>query len=277
VPSIIAITDPSDPRIESYRAIRERDLVGRQGLFIAEGKVVIEKLLDSTHYAPQSLLVAEHRLLALSPLLERVPAKSPIYAAPQHVFDAIAGFPVHRGLLALGSRVDPPGPEPLLSALPGRATILLLMAIANHDNMGGIFRNAAAFGVDAVLLDSACCDPLYRKAIRVSVGATLLVPWARFDRSDDAIALLDQQRFDCLGLTPTGLETLADYKPDQRVCIVLGAEGPGLTPSALGRTRQVRIDMSGGFDSLNVATASGIALHHMFTRRQTANTRSSQA
>ena len=144
--------------------------------------------------------------------------------------------------------------------------VLLLSAIANHDNMGGIFRNAAGFGVGTVLLDRDCCDPLYRKAIRVSVGATLLVPFARLAAGDDPLALLDAHGFSPLALSPQGAERLADLRPEGRQAVLLGAEGPGLSPALLARTRSVRIDMADGFDSLNVATTSGIVLHHLATR-----------
>ena len=272
MPTIVPIADPADPRIEAYRDIRERDLVGRQGLFVAEGKVVLEKLLASTAYRPQSLLIAAHRIDALAPLLGHVPEEVPVFAAEQAVIDAIAGFALHRGILGIGRRVDQPDADALLARLPERATLLLLSAIANHDNMGGIFRNAAAFGADAILLDSDCCDPLYRKAIRVSVGAALLVPFARLARGQDGPALLARHGFDAVALSPSGATVLADLKPGARTAILLGAEGPGLAPDLIARTTSVRIPMAAGFDSLNVATTSGIVLHHLVSaarRRET--------
>jgi tRNA G18 (ribose-2'-O)-methylase SpoU len=263
MPTIVPIADPADPRIEAYRAIRERDLVGRQGLFVAEGKVVLEKLLASSAHRPQSLLIAAHRIDVLAPLLADVPEDVPIFAAEQAVIDAIAGFPLHRGILAIGRRVDQPDADALLTRLPERATVLLLSAIANHDNMGGIFRNAAAFGADAILLDSDCCDPLYRKAIRVSVGAAILVPFARLPRGEDGPALLARHGFHAIALSPSGDTILAELKPGPRTAILLGAEGPGLAPELIARTTSVRIPMAAGFDSLNVATTSGIVLHHV--------------
>jgi len=262
-PETIPLSDPLDPRIAAYGAIRERDLVGREGLFVAEGKVVLEMLLASAACRPQSLLIAAHRIEALAPLLARVPEGVPIYAAAQPVIDAIAGFPLHRGIVAIGRRIDAPDAEALLARLPARADILLLSAIANHDNMGGIFRNAAAFGAGAILLDADCCDPLYRKAIRVSVGAALLVPFARIPRGEDPLALLVRHGFGAIALSPAGEETLAGLVPAERNAVLLGAEGPGLAPALLARTRGVRIPMAPGFDSLNVATTSGIVLHHL--------------
>ncbi len=265
MPSIIPVADPADPRIEAYRDIRERDLVGRQGLFVAEGQVVLEKLLLSEAYRPLSLLIAAHRAEALAPLLAQVPDDVPVFTAERTVLDAIAGFPLHRGILAIGRRIDTPDADALLARLPERATVLLLSAIANHDNMGGIIRNAAAFGAAAMLLDSDCCDPLYRKAIRVSVGAALLVPFARLARGEDGLALLGRHGFDAIALSPSGSIELAELAPAPRTAVLLGAEGPGLAPALIARATSVRIPMTPDFDSLNVATTSGIVLHHLMS------------
>ncbi len=266
MPTIIMIADSDDPRIQPYRDIRERDLVGREGLFVAEGRVVLAMLLASRAYRPLSLLIAAHRLEALADLLEKVPDDVPVFAVAQTVLDGIAGFPLHRGILAIGRRIDTPTAEELLERLPARADILLLSAIANHDNMGGIFRNAAAFGAKAILLDSDCCDPLYRKAIRVSVGAALLVPFARIPREEKPVDLLERHGFAPLALSPAGSMQLADLMPSARNAVLLGAEGPGLSPDLIARATSVRIPMAPGFDSLNVATTSGIVLHHLVSR-----------
>jgi tRNA G18 (ribose-2'-O)-methylase SpoU len=129
--------------------------------------------------------------------------------------------------------------------------------------MGGIFRNAAAFGAAAVLLDADCCDPLYRKAIRVSVGAALTVPFAKLPPGADLIATLEAAGFEVLALSPRGESELDEVAPAGRTAQLLGAEGPGLSDAALARAKGVRIAMAGGFDSLNVATASGVALHRI--------------
>jgi len=263
MPSIIPIDDPADPRVEAYLDIRERDLVGRQGMFVAEGQVVLAMLVASQRYRPLSLLIATKRIEALSGIIAPLPDDVPVYAASQAVIDAIAGFPLHRGILAIGHIVEPPTPDTLLAGLPARANILFLSAIANHDNMGGIFRNAAAFGVKAILLDSACCDPLYRKAIRVSVGAALLVPFARVAADEDALALFDRHGLKPVALSPSGALPLARYVPGPRNVALLGAEGPGLSAAIMARCTTVQIPMAPGFDSLNVATTSGIVLHHL--------------
>ncbi len=267
MPTILPIRDAADPRIAAYRDIRERDLVGRQGLFVAEGRVVLAMLVAATGYRAESVLIAAHRLDSLRDLIAPLGDDVPVYAAEQPVLDQIAGFPMHRGILAIGRRVDPPSPDALLASLPRDADVLVLGAIANHDNMGGLFRNAAAFGVGAVLLDTDCCDPLYRKAIRVSVGGVLTVPYAILDRGDDPVELLERHGFAPLALTPAGAMTLSQVVPERRNAVLLGAEGPGLAADLIARARGVRIDMAAGFDSLNVATTGGIVLHHLAAGR----------
>lgn len=262
LPTIHPVTDPEDPRIAAYRDVRERDLVGREGLFIAEGAVVLRTLLDSPRHEPVSLLIADKRVETLAPLLDRVPAEVPVYAAAQAVLDRIVGFPLHRGILAVGRRKPEPSAPALLARLGPQARVVVLSGIGNHDNLGGIYRNAAAFGADAVVLDSGCCDPLYRKAIRVSVGATLLVPTARLSVDEDPVALVEAAGFACFSLSPSGEETLSNLQVPARAAFLFGSEGTGLAPAVLARTRTVRIPMAGSFDSLNVATTSGIVLHH---------------
>ncbi len=260
---IIRIDDPADPRIAAFRDIRERDLVGRQGLFVAEGEVVLGHLLRSPLCEALAVLVDEKRLDALAPLLALAGEDIPIHAAAQGVLDAIAGFHLHRGILALGRRRAVSTPGELLDGLGPEALVVVLQGIGNHDNMGGLFRNAAAFGADAVLLCADCCDPLYRKAIRVGVGAPLIMPFARFEAEDDPVAGLTERSFEVLALSPSGERTLAEIAPVARTAVLFGAEGPGLPPAMLARTTTVAIPMAAGFDSLNVATTSGIVLHHL--------------
>jgi tRNA G18 (ribose-2'-O)-methylase SpoU len=266
MPTVLPIDDPADPRVSDYLTIRERDLVGRQERFLAEGEVVLRALLTQTRHGVESLFLSERRVKALGPLLERAPASVPIYVAPQAVMDRVAGFPIHRGVLALGRRAPAASPATLLASLPSEALVLVLVGIANHDNVGGLFRNAAAFGVNAVLLDRGSCDPLYRKAIRVSVGARLLVPFAREGGPLDLLTALDAAGFAVLALSPQGSDPLGDMRRQALTAVMVGAEGAGLPASILARTRAVSIPMAGGFDSLNVATAAGIALHHLSRR-----------
>lgn len=260
--NLIPIDDPQDPRVGAYLDIRERDLVGRQGRFVAEGKVVLDLLLSTARFAAESTLVLESRLAGLEAVLRKAPADFPVYVAKGDVMDRIAGFHMHRGILAIGTRADPLSAAALLESLPARALVVVPVGISNHDNMGSIFRNAAAFGADAVLLDATCCDPLYRKAIRVSVGAALKVPFAAFDDTESFTVSLDRLGFSQFALSPRGEADIRDAERPPRLALYLGTEGEGLPANLLERLQTVRIGMAPGFDSLNVAAASAIALHH---------------
>lgn len=260
----VPILSPDDPRVADYRHIRERDLTGRRGLFVAEGAVVLNVLAsDASRCRAVSALIAKQRVEAMRPVLERLGPDTPVYAAGQAVMDAVAGFPIHRGILALGCKPEAPDLAILLAQAPEDAVVVVVCGVGNHDNMGGIFRNAAAFGAHAVLLDDRCCDPLYRKAIRVSVGAALRTP---FVTGLNALAMLDALEgagFTLLALSPAGRERLCDVRPGGRAALILGAEGPGLEPAVMARCRTVAIPMAGGFDSLNVAAAGAVALHQL--------------
>jgi tRNA G18 (ribose-2'-O)-methylase SpoU len=212
---------------------------------------------------PLSLLLAEKRVAALDDVIQALPADAPVYVTRQAVLDRIAGFELHRGILALGEKPAPPPLQDLLSDVAADDVFVVASGIGNHDNMGGLFRNAAAFGARAVLLDSTCCDPFYRKAIRVSVGGGLLVPFVQLAPGVDMVELFAAQGFETLSLSPSGQVELADCLRPKRCAVLFGAEGPGLSASVLARTKTVRLTMVGGFDSLNVATTSGIVLHHL--------------
>ncbi|WP_343312497.1 RNA methyltransferase [Brucella sp. BE17] len=255
------ITDPQDTRLLPYRDIREKDLIGRQQRFIAEGKVVINVLLSSSaRFEAESLLVLENRLEGLSPQIERTPVDVPIYCVPQIVMDAVAGFHVHRGVLAVGRRKPQPSVDELLAGLPEKSLIVVLCGISNHDNIGSIFRNAAAFEANCVLMDTSCCDPLYRKSIRVSVGATLKVPYFHGAMIDDILTAVSRENFNILALSPSSQKNIYQAGEHERQAILLGTEGEGLPQRLLNSLDTARIPMSRDFDSLNVATASGIAL-----------------
>lgn len=252
--------DPADPRLDPYARMRERDLVGRAGRFVAEGEVTVRLLLGPrSRFRVESLLLAPERYPGLAGAIGACPA--PVYLAEKAVMSAVTGFPIHRGVLAIGLRGDEPAPEAVVPPPPGRALVLALAGLTNHDNVGAAFRNAAAFGADAVLIDSATCDPLYRKAIRVSAGAALVTPFARLPEGADWLALADRLGLDALALSPGAGEDLGKGSLPARALLILGTEGPGLSPGLLARARSLRIPMAGDFDSLNVATAAGIALH----------------
>lgn len=267
---LIPIHDPDDPRVAAYRAVRERDVVGRSERFVAEGEVVLRLLIEGGRgappaHVPESLLIAENRVDALGELITQLAPEIPVYAAGQAVMDAIVGFHIHRGVLAIARRAAPETAAALLARLPERALVVALVGVANHDNVGGIFRNAAAFGADAVLLDETSCDPLYRKAIRVSVGASLILPFARGGSGQDLLDALAAGSFRALALSPAGAHDIGAVPRAPRTALILGAEGPGLPVDLMARTTTARVPMAAGFDSLNVATTSGIALYALTT------------
>jgi tRNA G18 (ribose-2'-O)-methylase SpoU len=262
----IPVTDPADPRLEPFRAVRERDLTGRESRCIAEGEVVLRVLLEQRSFVVESILVSARVAAAGRPWFDLVPATAALLSVDDVLMEGLTGFHVHRGILALAHRPERPSLAGVLATLPERAMVLAAVGIANHDNMGGLFRNAAAFGAAAVVLDETCCDPLYRKAIRVSVGGVFKVPFVREGGAGDIIDALEATGCDCIGLAPGAETELSGLRAGSRAALVLGAEGPGLPGEVLARLRPVRIGMAPGFDSLNVATAAGIALHHLFNR-----------
>jgi tRNA G18 (ribose-2'-O)-methylase SpoU len=250
--------------------VREKDLTsGHGGRFIVEGKVTLETLLKRSRFAVESLFLCQTRLEPLADILTQVPAGVPVYVAPQDVMDAVAGFPMHRGVLACGIKRDAVAAPALLEGLAAnRSTILMLSDLSNHDNVGACFRNAAAFGADALLLDSQSCDPLYRKAIRVSSGASLWLPFAQGGSGAEMVRAAQDAGYTVWAMTPR-----ADAAPfgslpvPDKLAILLGAEGPGLPNDLIEAAVPVRIAMSAGFDSVNVATAGAIALAQAFAAR----------
>ncbi len=263
MPRIEHIDDTGDPRIAAYRDIRERDLAGRHGLFIAEGKVVLNMLFSTRRHEVSSALILDSRLDGMAGVLAAAPPDMPVYVVERAVMDAIAGFPVHRGILAAARRPANPDPLSLMPPADAPSLVVGLVGISNHDNVGGIFRNAAAFGADAVLLDPTCCDPYYRKAIRVSVGGVFKVPHAVTGSHGEMTDLLQRSGHTVFALTPSAsARELAAINPPRRTALLLGTEGEGLPAELLDALTTVRIAMRSDFDSLNVAAASAVALHH---------------
>ncbi len=266
LPSVEAVDDPADPRLEDYRDLRDHQMRLLHGLFVAESRSVVRLLLASARFRTRSVLLTQAALDAMRPDLAAADPTTRVLVGSHRVIRAVSGFDFHRGCLAIGERGagDTPGP---LMAPPGPRLLLVLEDLSNPDNVGGVFRNAMAFGVDAVLLSAGCADPLYRKTIRVSVGGALRVPFARIADWPASLPALRAAGYVIAALTPgpdaLPLERVGERGPlPERLALVVGAEGPGLCE----RTREmsdleVRIDMAAGVDSLNVSTATGIALH----------------
>ncbi len=260
------IVDPADPRIADYRNIPDAALLARQQVFVAEGRLVVRRLLESEGLVTRSVMVTAAALAALGDIDA---TGIPVYMVPQAVMNTVTGFNIHRGCLAIGERGTPLD----WRGLSGTARrLVVLERVANTDNVGAVFRNASAFGVDAVLLGPDCADPLYRKAIRTSMGAALSIPFAHLHAWPDELRHLRADGFHVVALTPganaqplSGLRRAARPAGD-RVAIVAGHEGEGLTPDAMNACDTLaRIPMAAGHDSLNVATAVGIALYELFT------------
>ncbi len=265
---IINLDTADDPRIAAYRAVRDRDLIRNDGRFIVEGAIALERLLTASRFPVDSVLLAENRVPPLKPMLSYLPPGTPVYVTPQSVMDGVTGFPIHRGILALARRTPAQTPEQLIATLrPGPLTLLVQIGLSNHDNVGGCFRNAAALGASAVLLDETCCDPLYRKAIRVSSGAALSLPFAHAGTGADILASLIAAGVTPWALSPADGTPLTACDPPQRLALILGAEGPGLPADLMARCTRVSIPMAGDMDSLNVATAGAIALSHVLSKR----------
>ncbi|MBT9369436.1 RNA methyltransferase [Rhizobium sp. CSW-27] len=266
-PAPIRIDSAEDPRIAPFCNIRERDLIGREGAFIAEGTVVL-RMLAAAHAKGEAIradriLLLENRLEGVADILAAFPPDVPVYVASGPVLDAIAGFHLHRGVLALGRREKPPAVESLLDSLAQPALVVVACGISNHDNIGSIFRNAAAFGAGAVLLDDSCCDPLYRKALRVSVGSVLSVPYARGGTPPALLEILQARGFSVWGLSPRGKTDIRAIEASARMALVTGTEGEGLPAAVLERFGSARIPQRPGLDSLNAATATGVALYEI--------------
>lgn len=270
--AIIRISDPSDARLEDYVGLTDVVLRMRhepeKGLYIAESASVIERALAAGH-RPRSFLMAERWLEPMDDLLESAGAGDagavPVYVAEAPVLNAVAGFNVHRGALAAMHRPMQPNVDQVLSALPeGPARVVVLEDIVDHTNVGAMFRSAAALGATAVLVSPRCADPLYRRSVRVSMGAVFQVPWTRIEHWESAMGSLRSAGFvvAALALEPDAvtLDELVSAAPG-RIALVMGSEGDGLSRTAIdGADVTVRIPMQAGVDSLNVAAASAVAL-----------------
>jgi tRNA G18 (ribose-2'-O)-methylase SpoU len=261
----LSIETADDPRIRDFRHLSDGDFLAGHGWFVAEGRLVAARVLDDPRYRVRSLLLNPAALSALGPSLARLPAGTPIYVCRSADFLGITGFNIHRGCLAIVERPTERSPHDLIAT--ARA-VAVLEAVANADNIGGVFRNAAAFGVDAVLLGPACGDPLYRKAVRTSMGAVLRVPFARLEPWPDALDALTARGFTTVALTPAAdaqtLDAFAAGARSSRLALLFGAEGSGLTREALARaTHRVRIPTRPEVDSLNLAVAAGIAFSRL--------------
>lgn len=257
---IVAVSHLDDPRVADYAHVGDHAWLLKAGLFVAEGRLVVRRLFAASSFHVRSVLVTPVALAAMRDALE--PGRAPIYVCEQHLMNELAGFNFHRGCLAIAER--PPAVD-AVSRLATARCLLALEGVGNPDNVGGLFRAAASLGAGGVLLDQRCADPLYRKAIRTSMGAVFRVPFAIVDDWLGTIRTLAEQDADVVALTPDPSATpLPDFararSVNHRVILLLGAEGPGLSTDAIAAATRVRIPIAADVDSLNVVVAGGIAL-----------------
>jgi len=258
------IDDPGDARLDNFRDLnsidRRPDLPSGKGLVIAEGVLVVQRMLASP-FTPLAFLGTDRRLAELK--ADLVGNAAPYYRVSAEVMAQAVGFHLNRGVLAAARRT----PERTVAdVIDGARTVAVLEGVNDHENLGSIFRNAAGLDVDAVVFGSGCADPLYRRAVRVSMGHALLVPFARAPDWPSDLKALQQNGFRLLAMTPdsgsTTLPVAMTTVRDERVAILVGAEGPGLSYAAMKASDlRVRIPMSRGTDSLNVATAAALAFY----------------
>ena len=262
--NVIRVDSASDERLAGYALLGDERALADRGWFVAEGRFVVERLIAGGRHEIVSLLVNDAALAALAPITHALPA--PIYVCAPRFFESLTGHHFHRGCLALAAR---PAAATPLELARGARSLLVLDRVGNPDNVGSIFRSGLALGADAVWLGPGCSDPLGRKALRTSMAAALALPFARFAEVEAwraQLAHLGEVGFTLLALSPgpvgTDLRELSRGGGPERFALLLGAEGDGLAPEleALA-TRQLRIAMRPGVDSLNVGVAAGIALH----------------
>jgi tRNA G18 (ribose-2'-O)-methylase SpoU len=267
--SLIEVHDPRDPRLADYVGLRDvslrRSLEAEHGLFIAEGEKVVRRAVEAGH-AVRSFLMAPRWLAGLSDVLDAA-GEAPCYVVSEQVAEAVTGFHVHRGALASLHR----RPLPLTTdVLAGARSVVVLEDIVDHTNVGAVFRTAFALGIDAVLLSPRCADPLYRRAVKVGMGAVFQMPYARLEDWYGGLESLRRHGFRVVALTPAAdAVPLPEAVAADRVALVLGSEGHGLTHRWLTSADvRARIPMTPDVDSLNIASAAAIGCYLVASARR---------
>jgi tRNA G18 (ribose-2'-O)-methylase SpoU len=263
---LVPIQSLDDPRVAAYRRIADQQWLVDNALFVAEGRLVVRRLLDLRQWPIESILLTPAAAGNVMDVLDRTDA--PVYLVEQALMNDIAGFNIHRGCLALGRRSATATLDRTTAGPLGR--VLVLEGVNNPDNVGGLFRSAAAFGVELVVLGPDCGDPLYRKAIRTSMAASLIVPFVQAPQWPGAIRDLRVDGFTVIALTPDrAVAPIEEIFPHSKLALLVGAEGGGLTEEAMrAATLRIRIPTTADVDSLNVTTAASIAMYHCFAERR---------
>ncbi|MEE2665864.1 MAG: RNA methyltransferase [Myxococcota bacterium] len=260
----ILVDSSDDPRLDDFRDVKDAALRLQQGLFLVEGRRNIEVLARQGRFTPRSVLLTQAAFDAMRDTWAVLPASLPIYLGGKALIEEVVGYDLHRGCLAAAQRRDEDGPEEITRR--GRL-VVVAEDLTDVDNLGSLFRNALALGAGGLLLSPRCCDPLYRKAVRVSLGAVLRLPYARARRWPDGLLALRSAGYALVALDP-GPESIAldDFaaRAPSKIALIVGTEGPGLSREVreLAEAR-VRIPMAAGTDSLNVATAAAIAIQRL--------------
>lgn len=256
------VSDPDDPRLADYRELRDvelrKHLEAEHGLFLAEGEKVVRRAVEAG-FAARSFLMAPRWLDGLADVLDR--SDAPCYVVTEALAEQVTGFHVHRGALASLERRPLPS---VAEVLAGARTVVVLENIVDHTNVGAVFRSAAALGVDAVLLSPRCADPLYRRSVKVAMGAVFAVPYARMEDWYDGLAEVSRAGFTMVALTPAeGAVDIEDaVRGLDKVALLMGSEGPGLSRRWMQEAdRRAVIPMAAGIDSLNVAAATAVACY----------------
>ncbi len=263
---VTRIDDGHDARLADYAGVREPALLRDRGLLIAEGRFVVRRLLESRRVRPRSLLLNDAALQGLGDILTGADPDLDVFVASPEVITVATGFNLHRGCLAVADR---PAERSMDSVVSSSRFVAVLERVVDPDNVGSVFRSAEAFGLDAVLVSPGCGDPFYRKAIRTSSGAALVVPTAAASPWPEALNALRARGFVIAAMSPHGAAMdigtfVGRTDALGRIAVLFGTEGHGLTAEALACCDvRLRIPMSGALDSLNVATAAGIALHRL--------------
>ncbi len=260
--SVIPVDDRDDPRLVEVSGLNDAQAravtEAEHGCFVVEGLLVLEAVVLDSPYRLRSVLVSESKLARVLHVLGDTDVD--VFVGTPALLESVTGFPIHRGIIASAARIPLPSVEEVVC---DARRVVVVEGLNDHENMGAMFRNAAAFGVGGILLDPTAADPMYRRSVRVSMGHLLHVPWTRTRPLPQGLAPLHDAGFTTVALTPAGETSIDELAPTDRLAWIVGAEGPGLDDATMAAADiRARIPIAATVDSLNVATAAAIAFSH---------------